>query len=85
MKAVWDPDADAVSFDLSKSKRVDGKEVAPGVILHYDKNDRVVEIEILKFSKRFSNLKFPDVRAEESVIRAKDSANKQYRLVLTNR
>jgi len=64
MKAYWDPEADAVSFDLGRGKSVNGTEVAPGVFLHFDKNDKIVEIEFLHFSKRFDNLVFP--KLEES-------------------
>lgn len=84
MKAYWDPEVDAVSFDLSRGKRVDGREVAPGIILHYDKNDRIVEIEFLDFSKRFNNLVFPrvDIDRRKSKSVGMGKGRRRFRLVL---
>jgi uncharacterized protein YuzE len=84
MKAYWDPEADAVSFDLSRGKPVVGSEVAPGIILHYDKNDKVVEIEFLDFSKRFENLVFPelDEHARKSASARTGKGRRRFRLVL---
>ena len=50
---TYDPEADALSilFALGPSE---GEEVSPGVILHFDATNRIVEIEILSASKRLA-------------------------------
>jgi uncharacterized protein YuzE len=51
MAAVkYDPQADAVSIVFGPGPS-EGEEVRPGVILHFDAEDRIVEIEILSASK----------------------------------
>jgi uncharacterized protein YuzE len=84
MKAYWDPEADAVSFDLSRGKAVGGEEVARGIIFHYDKNDKIVEIEFLNFSKRFDNLVFPklDEQSPKSASARTGKGRRRFRLVL---
>ena len=47
-KVRYDPEADAVSIDLSASKTVESEEVLPGVILDFDEQGRIVGIEILR-------------------------------------
>ena len=47
---TYDPQADA--FDISFAPGPsEGEEVYPGVILHFDADNRIVEIEILSASK----------------------------------
>jgi uncharacterized protein YuzE len=47
---TYDPVADAVSIVFAEGSS-EGEEVRPGVILHFDAEDRIVEIEILSVSK----------------------------------
>ncbi len=43
----YDPEADALVITLRDDKPEHGEEIAPGIILHYNNNNEVVEIEIL--------------------------------------
>lgn len=71
MKAVYDPDVDAISFRLSKSRIVDSEMIQPGVIVDYDKNDRIVGIEILRFRKRFDIFELAAVESESARLKVK--------------
>ena len=66
MKAVWDPKVDAIYFELSRAKATDSEEVSPGVILDYGRNNRIVGIEILNFSKNFKRMRLVERLQEES-------------------
>lgn len=48
---TYDPQADAVTIGFGP-KPVDGEEISPGIVLHFDADDRIVEIEILHASKK---------------------------------
>lgn len=48
---TYDPEADAAYIPLSDAKPHEAEEVAPGVILDYTEDGRVVGIEILHASK----------------------------------
>jgi len=48
---TYDPEADAAYIPLSDAKPYEAEEVAPGVILDYTEDGRVVGIEILHASK----------------------------------
>jgi uncharacterized protein YuzE len=50
---TYDPEADAALISLGAGAH-EGQEVYPGVILHFDAADRIVEIEILSASKRLT-------------------------------
>ncbi len=52
MKLRVDRDSDALYLRLDESAIVDSEEVQPGIVLDYDKNDRVVGVEILSLSTR---------------------------------
>lgn len=54
MRVKVDQKNDALYFRLDESAIVDSEEVRPGIILDYDKDDNVVEIEMLEISKRAS-------------------------------
>ena len=54
LKIKYSPDADAMIITVRASKPDYGDETAPGVILHYDKKDELVEIEILDASELVS-------------------------------
>ncbi len=52
MKLKVDQQADALYLDLSEALASRSEEVAPGIIVDYDEQDRVVGIEMLHLSKR---------------------------------
>jgi uncharacterized protein YuzE len=45
---TYDPDADAVYVALADTRAQEGSEVAPGVVLDFDAEGRVVGIEITR-------------------------------------
>ena len=52
MKIKIDKDSDTLYFRLDENSVVESEEVRPGVILDFDKNDRVVGVEFLGVSAR---------------------------------
>ena len=52
MRIKVDKNSDALYFRLDENTIVESEEVRPGVILDYDKNDRVVGVEFLGISQR---------------------------------
>ena len=52
MRVKVDNDSDALYFRLDESRITESEEIKPGVILDYDKDDRVVGVEFLGISKR---------------------------------
>jgi len=52
MRIKVDKDSDALYFRLDESRVVGSEEIRPGVILDYDKDDRVVGVEFLRISSR---------------------------------
>lgn len=63
MKLRIDRQADALYLTLDESAITESEEIAPGVILDYDEQDRVIGIELLHLSRRapgadFSRLLF---------------------------
>ena len=56
MKLHIDKEADALYLRLDDSAIVESEEVAPGVVLDYNKANQVVGIEMLHLSKRSANL-----------------------------
>jgi uncharacterized protein YuzE len=52
MRIKLDRDSDVLYFRLDESRVVESEEIRPGVILDYDKDDRVVGVEFLGVSKR---------------------------------
>jgi uncharacterized protein YuzE len=69
MKLTIDREADALYLDLDESLSFESQEIAPGVILDYSKEGKVVGIEMLYLSKRFdiSQLKKLEVEPRELV------------------
>jgi len=47
-----DKDSDALYFRLDEAAIIESEEVEPGIILDFDKNGRVVGIEMLALSTR---------------------------------
>ncbi len=54
MRIKVDRNSDALYFRLDESRIVESEEIRPGVILDYDKDDRVVGVEFLGISMRAS-------------------------------
>lgn len=52
MKLKVDRESDALYFRLDEAAVVESEEVQPGVILDFDKENRVVGIELLGISSR---------------------------------
>ena len=57
MKVNFDPETDAVYLRLDEAKIVESEQVAPGVIVDFDRKDRVVGLEVLALSKRVAKPK----------------------------
>ncbi len=52
---TYDPEADALTISFGSATAVEGEEVHRDVILHFDAADRIVEIEVLRASKRLTD------------------------------
>lgn len=52
MKLKVDQQADALYLTLSEAPSARSEEIAPGIVVDYDDEDRVVGIEMLYLSKR---------------------------------
>ena len=52
MKVTYDPHVDAMRISLNDAPVAESDENKPGVILDYDKDDRVVGVEFLGISTR---------------------------------
>jgi len=52
MRIKVDRDSDALYFRLDENRVVESEEVRPGVVLDFDKDDRVVGVEFLGISAR---------------------------------
>ena len=59
MKTSYDPEADAMFlwFGPEGMKSTRTQEVAPGIMLDYDEDDRVIGIEVLDVSGRMAKSK----------------------------
>ena len=66
MRLHVDKEADALYLRLDDSKIIESEEVAPGVIVDYDRKNTVVGVEVLHLSKRAPKSKpgkYPSSRA----------------------
>ena len=52
MRIKIDKNSDALYFRLDESRIVESEEIRPGVILDYDKDNRVIGVEFLGISQR---------------------------------
>ena len=52
---TYDLDADALAINLGPERPIEGEEVSPGVILHFDDAGRIVSIELLNASKTLAH------------------------------
>lgn len=55
MRLKVDKEQDALYFRLDEASVVESEEVEPGVVLDFNKDGKVVGIEILNLSKRMSS------------------------------
>ena len=67
MKISVDKESDTLYFRLDESKIVESEEVRPGIILDFDKNDRVVGIEFLNISSRATEEELSTMQCSISV------------------
>lgn len=52
MKLTIDREADALYLELEEGSAVESEELAPGLVVDYDAQNRVVGIEMLNLSQR---------------------------------
>jgi uncharacterized protein YuzE len=52
VRVTYDPEADVLAFYLRETAPVDGREVAPGLIVTFDKQGQPIYIELLSASRR---------------------------------
>lgn len=64
MRLRTDKEADALYFRLDDSEIVESVEVAPGVVLDYNRADDVVGVEMLGLSTRSPGLDLTDLEFE---------------------
>ena len=73
MKIEYDKTADSVYFQIVDSPVWESEEVYPGIIYDYDKNDRVVGIEVLsvkdKTTEQTKSINFPFSKDEKDTLR----------------
>ncbi|VAW43152.1 hypothetical protein MNBD_CHLOROFLEXI01-2897 [hydrothermal vent metagenome] len=64
MKLKIDKESDALYFRLDDAEIVESEEVQPGIILDFDEDGRMIGIEILSLSTRFSPEKLKVIQFE---------------------
>jgi len=64
MRLKIDKESDALYLRLDEAEIVDSQEVQPGVILDFNKDNRVVGVEILNLSTRVAKEKLNLVQLE---------------------
>ncbi len=51
MKVIYDPETDTLNIILRESEIIESDEIQGGIIVDYDKDGRIVSIEILDASE----------------------------------
>ena len=64
MKLRVDKEADALYLRLDDSPIVESEEVSPGVVLDYNASNEVVGVEMLRLSKRSTDLNLSALQFE---------------------
>lgn len=64
MKLRVDKEADALYLRLDDAPIVESEEVSPGVVLDYNSSNEVVGVEMLRLSKRSTDLKLSALQFE---------------------
>ena len=62
MRIKVDKETDTLYFRLDEDRIVESEEIQPGVILDYDKDDRVVGVEFLGVSQRASQQELASIQ-----------------------
>jgi len=74
MKLRIDKETDALYLRLDNAKVVESEQVAPGVIVDFDRKNRVVGLEVLNVSRRLPKRKRASSRAKTvTLVREKSS------------
>ena len=55
MKIKYDKEVDVLNIQFNENEIVESDEEKPGIILDYDKDGNIVEMEILNYSKKENN------------------------------
>ena len=53
VKFDYDPAVDAAYLTLGKGKVLESEQVEPGLVVDFGQDDKVLGVEILRFSRRF--------------------------------
>lgn len=57
MRILYDPDADVLQISFAQQSVEETTQIAPGFVLDYDEDGRVIGLEIRKASKRVDDPK----------------------------
>jgi uncharacterized protein YuzE len=57
VKFEYDRESDAAYLRIGAGKVVESEEVKPGLIVDFDRGNRIVGVEILRFARRFAREK----------------------------
>jgi uncharacterized protein YuzE len=71
MRLKVDMESDALYFRISEDKILESEELAPGIIVDFAENDKVVGVEILGLKERFSLSELGEIKVELPTV-AKD-------------
>ncbi len=64
MKTHYDQETDALYLRFAEGRIVESEEVAPGVVLDFDADGRIVALEVLAASRHLAAGAIPDIAAE---------------------
>lgn len=73
MKITYDKKVDSLYFNIIDSEVVESEEIDPGIIYDYDKEDKVVGIEVLfvkgRTPEQVKHINFPFSSDEKALLR----------------
>jgi uncharacterized protein YuzE len=64
MKTQYDQDADALYVRFAEGKVIESEEVAPGVVIDFDGDGKIIAFELLSASKQLAAGAIPSIAAE---------------------
>lgn len=64
MKTHYDHDADALYVRFAEGKVVESEEVAPGVVIDFDPDGKIIALELLAASRQLAAGAIPPIAAE---------------------
>ena len=64
MRLKVDLESDTLYFRISEDKILESEELAPGIIVDFAENDKVVGVEILGLKGRFSLSELGEIKVE---------------------